>query len=440
MPRHRAMYFKSLTPKRKHWKTAGGAEVWPEHIEEVFVQGLIDYKNSPFAACPGGRSRYRNQFLVEHLAKAGIIRSRKQVASHVQVLRGMWKGTPGFYLLANGKEFADLSPPIRTKLEQHNIHDHRHPDVQHALSLPQPVSPSSSVISSLNSSPASNHSQLQLQYDVSHGYPDKQVALLPPQHLFSEEVHRPFAPHSMANQLVAFCLVANGAQPLVVTFDAIVEPASVFGHAWAMKTKLYMTAPDSFCDEYQGFTGSVVLVAPFVSGTCTTQVFRGKQRIHTENGPLFRSPTDPLAALLPPNSPLATCWSYFNDPSSTSITLTQELIVDGITLLFAVYDLCGAGGSKTPSAQLIRCRPCQGNLRESYTVSQSPSLSYTAYDVATLSPTPRQHTDALLTSSPSLGAASSRASYPLAASAMHSPLLPYSALIASQVYPYYPTC
>ncbi|KAF4587098.1 hypothetical protein EYR40_011119 [Pleurotus pulmonarius] len=387
MPHHRAMYFKSLTPKRKHWKTVGGAEVWPEHIEEVFVQGLIDYKNSPFAACPGGRSRYRNQFLVEHLAKAGIIRSRKQVASHVQVLRGMWKGTPEFYLLANGKEFADLSPPILTKLEQHNIHDHRHTqlygpseDVQHDLSLPQPVSPSSSVISSLNLSPASNPSQLELQYDVSHGYPDKQVALLPPQHLFSEEVHRPFAPHSMANRIVAFCLVANGAQPLVVTFDAIVKPASIFGRAWAMKTKLYMTAPDSFCDEYQGFTGSVVLVAPFVSGTCTTQVFRGKQRIHTENGPLFCSPTDPLTALLPVNSPLATCWSYFNDPSPTSITLTQELIVDGITLLFAVYDLCGAGGSKTPSAQL------------------------------------------------SLGAASSQESYPLAASATHSPLLPYTPL------------
>ena len=33
--------------------------------------------------------------LVEHLKKAGIDRSKKQVASHIQVLRNMWRGEPG---------------------------------------------------------------------------------------------------------------------------------------------------------------------------------------------------------------------------------------------------------------------------------------------------------------------------------------------------------
>lgn len=36
--------------------------------------------------------------MVEYLQRAGIDRSKKQVASHIQVLRNMWKGEPGQYL------------------------------------------------------------------------------------------------------------------------------------------------------------------------------------------------------------------------------------------------------------------------------------------------------------------------------------------------------
>ncbi|KAG6879517.1 hypothetical protein C0992_001850 [Termitomyces sp. T32_za158] len=90
----------SLTPQRKHrklLKDGSGIEVWPESIEKIFVQGLHEYWKSPWATYSQsrGRSRWRNQFLVDYLQKAGIDRSKKQVASHIQVLRNMWKGEPG---------------------------------------------------------------------------------------------------------------------------------------------------------------------------------------------------------------------------------------------------------------------------------------------------------------------------------------------------------
>ncbi|KAG5643473.1 hypothetical protein DXG03_000861 [Asterophora parasitica] len=90
----------ALTPQRKHrklLKDGSGTEVWPESIESIFVKGLHEYWESPWAtyAQSRGRSRWRNQFLVDYLQKAGINRSKKQVASHIQVLRNMWKGEPG---------------------------------------------------------------------------------------------------------------------------------------------------------------------------------------------------------------------------------------------------------------------------------------------------------------------------------------------------------
>jgi len=90
----------SITPQRKHrklLKDGSGTEVWPEAIEKVFVQGLKEYWDSPYATYSQsrGRSRWRNQFLVDYLHKHGVERSKKQVASHIQVLRNMWKGEPG---------------------------------------------------------------------------------------------------------------------------------------------------------------------------------------------------------------------------------------------------------------------------------------------------------------------------------------------------------
>ncbi|EIN07403.1 hypothetical protein PUNSTDRAFT_136088 [Punctularia strigosozonata HHB-11173 SS5] len=102
---------KTLTPQRKHRKMLkdGSSEVWPESIEMIFVKGLEEYLTSPYANHSRGRSRWRNQFLVDHLQKHGIVRTKKQVASHIQVLRNMWKGEPHFRLVAGGDD-DDLQP------------------------------------------------------------------------------------------------------------------------------------------------------------------------------------------------------------------------------------------------------------------------------------------------------------------------------------------
>ncbi|KAI0818584.1 hypothetical protein BC629DRAFT_1462995 [Irpex lacteus] len=115
-----AYFHKSLTPNRKHHKLLkDGSEVWSEDVEKIFVEGLKEYWESPWATYSRGRSRWRNQFLVEHLKKAGINRSKKQVASHIQVLRNMWR----FHLVAGGEElFAEngllASPDKRKSVER----------------------------------------------------------------------------------------------------------------------------------------------------------------------------------------------------------------------------------------------------------------------------------------------------------------------------------
>jgi hypothetical protein len=109
---------RTLTPQRKHRKMLkdGTSEVWPEDVEKIFVNGAVipsslgrliftcashsglrQYWESPWATYSRGRSRWRNQFLVDYLKDAGIERSKKQVASHIQVLRNMWKGEKGLY-------------------------------------------------------------------------------------------------------------------------------------------------------------------------------------------------------------------------------------------------------------------------------------------------------------------------------------------------------
>ena len=73
--------------------------------------GLREYWESPWATFSRGRSRWRNQFLVDYLQKAGVERSRKQVASHIQVLRNMWKGEPGNVLYPGKQSSCNLFLP-----------------------------------------------------------------------------------------------------------------------------------------------------------------------------------------------------------------------------------------------------------------------------------------------------------------------------------------
>lgn len=234
-----------------------------------------------------------------------------------------------FHLVAGGEELADSSPLPPTKLEESSI-DHPgllrfdyecesgntspnySPDFKYECSpilLPHfsPGSASSPSLSSQDSSPNTIPSQLDFQYHPSHGYPDLQTASPYAQPPFSDNAYHTSGPSDIVNRVTAFYLVAIGAQPFVVNFDSTSNPSDP---SWEMKTKLYMSPFDGISVEPQGFTGSVVLASPFGSGICTTQVFRGQQRIHQEHGALYPSPTDPLAAFLPADSPLAKCRTY----------------------------------------------------------------------------------------------------------------------------------
>ncbi|EMD38523.1 hypothetical protein CERSUDRAFT_113704 [Gelatoporia subvermispora B] len=118
----------SLTPQRKHHKLLkDGSEVWSDDVEKIFVDGLRKYWESPWATYSRGRSRWRNQFLVDHLKKHGIERSKKQVASHIQVLRNMWRGEPEFHLVAGGEELflengllAPTAPKRKKSADRHD--------------------------------------------------------------------------------------------------------------------------------------------------------------------------------------------------------------------------------------------------------------------------------------------------------------------------------
>ncbi|GBE82224.1 hypothetical protein SCP_0406070 [Sparassis crispa] len=151
---------KSLTPLRKHHKLLkDGSEVWSHDVEEIFVEGLHKYWESPWATYSRGRSRWRNQFLVDHLKKAGILRSKKQVASHIQVLRNMWRGEPEFHLVAGGEElFQDnglLAPKAKASTES--------PEPRNTLSLDSADSTSSYSSSSSSSTP--DWSTLEFPFD-----------------------------------------------------------------------------------------------------------------------------------------------------------------------------------------------------------------------------------------------------------------------------------
>ncbi|KAJ7618627.1 hypothetical protein FB45DRAFT_169771 [Roridomyces roridus] len=90
----------------KHLKDAPGIPtLWPERVENLLISGLREYQNSPWASnFTRDRAHGRHQFLVDHLKSLGVVRSKKQVASRLQILKVRWEGKPEYRLLAAGDE------------------------------------------------------------------------------------------------------------------------------------------------------------------------------------------------------------------------------------------------------------------------------------------------------------------------------------------------
>ncbi|EKM82713.1 hypothetical protein AGABI1DRAFT_104604 [Agaricus bisporus var. burnettii JB137-S8] len=375
---------KSLTPQRKHrklLKDGSGAEVWPESIEKIFVQGLREYWTSPFATYPQsrGRSRWRNQFLVDYLQKHNIIRSKKQVASHIQVLRNMWKGEPEYQLVAGGEELADASPPAGSpiKLEDHWSHglipmefddtdgysstsaspDFSPPDFQNQY-LPSPDHPATRQLDMTSASHYSTDSRNLVPsaspYSPSFANSTQEYSnygrvssRTPPTGAASASEYS--KPH---NRIRALRLVADGMSPLLIRMDQL-APLHMPYQPLQLKICLRISTMDDInCPStLQGFLASVYLSHMWTSsGKCITKTIVGSTIVAEDINSLQVSEVNmgTVNAVLP-ESHLTRCrWLDPNLPTN----ITQEIIVDGESLLFVIYELDRAAGHSLPSAEL----------------------------------------------------------------------------------------
>ncbi|KAF8628487.1 hypothetical protein AX15_003994 [Amanita polypyramis BW_CC] len=405
---------KSLTPQRKHrklLKDGSGIEVWPESVEKIFVKGLRKYWESPYATSSQsrGRSRWRNQFLVDYLKSAGVERSKKQVASHIQVLRNMWKGEPGgfhsslqalavnleseFHLVAGGEE--SYSEPTCTSIkleEQRESPSVRYaeyddadsssngtspnfsppevktefppspgmssrvfpPDAQPTLYSPMPdglVIPSMIPVTSQRALPANGDS---LQISTCLNYDYSVPSSFVPQDQF---VHGISVPQTVSHRYVgkqarvkAFKLTAEGVNPFCVRLDALASHVQLAPHTpLSLKLKLGISNINTILVGHR-FTANLYFTCWSHSEKCSTKVFINGQMESSEDTSLspIGSSNGCLVAALPE--------SHFNrcrwlDPS-LSVVVTQEITADDQTLLFIVYMADLTMGDLAP-AQLL---------------------------------------------------------------------------------------
>ncbi|KAK0503225.1 hypothetical protein EDD18DRAFT_624145 [Armillaria luteobubalina] len=431
---------KSLTPQRKHrklLKDGSGTEVWPEGIEKVFVEGLRQYWQSPWATYSRGRSRWRNQFLVDYLQRAGITRTKKQVASHIQVLRNMWKGEQEFHLVAGGEElflepgllgsvktedqheltliplefddndtassqsspnFSDFTsefPSSPSGASQLYVFDSYSPDVSVASLTSSPEQPISPVLSSSSSQRS--------QYDAT--LPSEQAG---PSRLHPSPFTKPgpmggwqnmqtapgmSVPSSRGfdNRVTRLELLADGMAPFSVRVDALVPRAQSPGPvpALSLKVKLSLASISDIRSPptLHGFAGTVCFANVWATnGKCATRVYAGGVCISEEIEAIQVNSVDVgvVNAMLPDSSLTRCRWL----DASVQTTLTQEIIVDNTTLLFVVYDLDRNPPGSLPRAELVGFRKYQpsgrvytSNAPQTYSpsrlsYSQSPFPAY----------------------------------------------------------------
>ncbi|KAG7092427.1 hypothetical protein E1B28_008783 [Marasmius oreades] len=326
----------TLTPQRKHrklLKDGSGSEVWPESVEHVFVEGLKAYWNSPWASCSGGRSRWRNQFLVEYLQQKGIERSKKQVASHLQVLRNMWKGEPEYHLVAGADEA---------------ILDHTN------------NSPSSSSSSSLPGSSSLPSS--------------------PPTSVHSSPIPTDYLSLSNASPLRATCITLQASQmtPFHIKIDGLLPPTCPTPPPAVIKLRLSVPPPTS-SGLFQGFTGSVGITSFTGRVKCTTKVYVDGRKVLEEMDEMrvVKSEDQDVSEVILPMSNLTTC-RWFDPAKRTSLTQEISLIPVDVQnqkvqpLLYIMYEL--DRNADFPEAKVVRYD--RYHTSSSSTTTRSPPATY----------------------------------------------------------------
>ncbi|KAJ7774787.1 hypothetical protein B0H16DRAFT_74158 [Mycena metata] len=391
---------KSLTPQRKHrklLKDGSGTAVWPESIESVFVQGLREYNDSPWATYTRGRSRWRNQFLVDYLNNLGIVRSKKQVASHIQVLRNMWKGEPEYHLVAGGEE---LFPQDPVKLEEHTTLIPLEEDLRDdASSLsnsppeflsdfppsPGETSPSFPGLSYSPSSPLSSIPDLESPPHTlatlagPYPFPQNQKAAYP---AYPATYHTPAPapPVRYPNRTTSLTLLADGMTAFSVNLDKLAPPAALPARTPPLALRLRLVIPpvdDTRAPpNLHGFFGNIRLASLWTS---QAKVFT---RVYDSAGNCFCNETEPLhastvelgtvVAALPESALSRARWC----DATVQTTITQQIVVDGSTLLFVAYELDRRlSPSALPSVELVAFQKYMGN-GDSQPPTSSPAYSY----------------------------------------------------------------
>lgn len=409
----------TLTPQRKHRKLLkdGTSEVWPESLEEIFVQGLRQYWESPWATYSRGRSRWRNQFLVDYLQKAGIERSKKQIASHIQVLRNMWKGEPEFHLVAGGEElFLETGLLASVKAEEscdasslipfdesdcvspstpgfsptEFIYEHQSgpspPTYQSGLysfqGSPKGSTPANNFVFEQDASyiqPSTPPQQLQERQQTtfsptSHPRDQPNYSTGTPPLLSipstssrcetitvtSESPRSPAFPDQLnilssparhpSNRICFLSLWADGMQPFTIPIQS--GPLSPV----ALRIRLRLSSIDDIHSPptLHGFHGAVTLAAPWVStAQCITKVYPNNICVAEETGllqPLSQPGGNQTIQAFLPESPLSRS-RWLDATIQTSIS--QQLVIDDVTLALIVYDLDRRQVGEGPSADLV---------------------------------------------------------------------------------------
>ncbi|KAI0030753.1 hypothetical protein K488DRAFT_71951 [Vararia minispora EC-137] len=378
----------SVTPARKHRKMLkdGTSEVWPEYLERIFVQGLHAYWSSPWATYTKGRSRWRNQFLVDYLHNAGIDRSKKQVASHIQVLRNMWKGQKEYELVASADELVNAAPaarsspgsprPHKSRVRQRprarsTLSDDPEPEspidvkeepaeeeVDHGLlAVPEavPFSPRTDknedgpAKHELTSSPELSGPLSPFSADSPASSPAASTFTAPDCHFPPHHDARgralstaPIGPVQHACHLAALSLWAEGMHPVSFDLASLISGATAPGTRAVLRVQLRasllsdVTSPPTM----HGFQGTVSFSGRWLrAATCITRVIVDGVCDSEEAGafdPAASLPSTSGTTAFLPDSWLSRCrWRNAGLPTR----LVQQIAVDGTEIATILYDL-----------------------------------------------------------------------------------------------------
>ncbi|KAF7322948.1 TEA domain-containing protein [Mycena chlorophos] len=391
-----ANHLKTSNPsRRKHHKLlrdGSGTAVWPENVEEIFIQGLRNYWDSPLASYSGrGRSRWRNQFLVEYLSSMGVQRTKKQVASHIQVLRNMWeKGTEEYNLVAgpdelfqDGVKLEDQQSALLTMDDDEGGSSlSNSPPDQLTEFPPSPRDATSPAFPGLSYSPTSPLSSLP---DIIDSPPHNLAHLAAPYPYIAQQK----IPAVYSNRATTFTLVAEGMTSFIVSLDKLSPPAAPTARSPPLSLRLRLALP--LADDPR----APVSLHGYFASVRLSQLWSGHARVITRAYDPSGACAELDSAQLHANRiELGTVSADFPDTiltrarwcnPTTQSMITQQVLVDEVTVLFIVYDLDRHAGHSMPSVEFVSFQKYAASVPAPAVQPTQPVFYYPQYSPSSTS-------------------------------------------------------